>query len=150
MADDLAAQLQQLQNLRGLLGEEIYAQGLAKLRAQYGAAAVDALLDGSQLFAVARGHTQIVSGRADVAVAGHVHGNIYIAGQRTRSNTQLLASYLVRLTRRCGRLPLQGVYEQRAASDSLDIDLNRVYTQLATTASAGNEIDANLEGDLLF
>jgi hypothetical protein len=32
-------------------------------------------------------------------------------------------------------MPLHGVYEQRSTTDSLAIDLERVYTQLATTGS---------------
>jgi hypothetical protein len=36
-------------------------------------------------------------------------------------------------------VPLQGVYEQRSATDSLMIDLDRVYTQLATTATIARE-----------
>src|SRR5437868_2031088 len=141
MADDLAHQIQALQRLRSLLGEETYQAQVHKLRQQYGDAAVDTLLAAPAAEEAARDHRLSVghNARLAVAVAGDVHGSIYIAGRRDKTAAELLAGYLVRLTQRCGSLPLQGIYEQRAAADSLDIELDRVYTQLATTASAERE-----------
>lgn len=139
MADDLATQLQQLQNLRALLGEDVYAQSLAKLRAQHGAAAVDALLETPQPPTAARGHVQVVSGRADVAVAGDVYGSIYLAGRGTPSTEQILAAYLHRVRQRCSSISLHGVYEQKTSSDLLQVDLQQVYTQLATTTLVERE-----------
>ncbi|WP_425430792.1 NACHT domain-containing protein, partial [Candidatus Chloroploca asiatica] len=45
----------------------------------------------------------------------------------------LLAAYYERLATRCRSLPLQGIYEQRSNADSLMLDLEQVYTHLATT-----------------
>src|SRR5262249_8636469 len=78
--------------------------------------------------------------QTDVAIAGHVYGNIYLAGQRTQSAAQLLAGYLERLRGRCGTLPLQGVREQRAADDVLKISLGQVVMQMATRAKVGREV----------
>ena len=63
---------------------------------------------------------------------GIFYGNVYIHGQRGKSATELIGAYLQRQLLRCGRLPLQGVYQQKAADDTLAISLEQVYTQLAT------------------
>jgi hypothetical protein len=48
MTDDLASQLQNLQNVRELPGEDTYQQSLDKLRQRYGAEKVNALLQQTQ------------------------------------------------------------------------------------------------------
>lgn len=141
MSDDLASQLHQLHNLRSLsvIGDDTYIAGVATLRSRYGDAAVDALLHQDSSASLGRSHTQIVTGVADIAVAGDVHGNIFLAGQRGKTAAELLEGYLRRVAQRCGRLPLQGVREQKTADDVLQISLEQVYTQLATTALAARE-----------
>jgi formylglycine-generating enzyme required for sulfatase activity len=67
------------------------------------------------------------------AIAGDVHGDIYIVGERSQSTKVLLAGYLRWLASQCGQLPLRGVREQKNATDVLNIGLDQVYTQLATT-----------------
>jgi hypothetical protein len=62
---------------------------------------------------------------------GVFYGNVYLYGQRGRQASELIGAYLERQVRRCGSLPLQGVYEQKASDDILAISLEQVYTQLA-------------------
>ncbi|WP_165774764.1 SUMF1/EgtB/PvdO family nonheme iron enzyme [Candidatus Viridilinea mediisalina] len=83
-----------------------------------------------------RSHDQQVGGHASVgvAVAGSVHGHIFINGYRERSRAEVLAAYLARLLTRCAALPLQGVVGERDADDGLHVQLSHVYIQLATTA----------------
>src|SRR5262245_55801429 len=80
-------------------------------------------------------HTQHIREYTSIqaAVAGDVHGDIYIVGERTESAKVMLAGYLRWLASQCGQLPLRGVREQKAATDILNIGLDQVYTQLATT-----------------
>src|SRR5215470_7244663 len=133
---DPASQLATLRALRATVTDQ--AQG----------AALDALIVQLETAETAHSHEQTIGGNAQVgvAVAGDVHGNIYLAGQRGKSATQLLEGYLRRLAQRCGTLPLQGVREQKAADDVLRISLDQVYTQLATTALAEREV---FEGESL-
>jgi len=77
---------------------------------------------------------------------GIFYGNVYIHGQRGKSATELIGAYLQRQLQRCDRLPLQGVYQQKAADDVFQISLEQVYTQLATTEHVEREI---YEGDTL-
>jgi formylglycine-generating enzyme required for sulfatase activity len=81
-----------------------------------------------------------------VAVGAGATARVYIDGRQGKTNDQLLAAYYQRLAQRCRRMPLQGVYEQRTTRDSLDIDIDRVYTQLATTVTIDRE---QLEGETL-
>src|SRR5262245_48926773 len=100
-------------------------------------AAIDALarqIDPAAAPAEPRTHTQHISRYATIAaaVAGDVHGDIYIVGERAQSTRVLLAGYLRWLASQCGQLPLRGVHEQKSATDVLNIGLDQVYTQLAT------------------
>ena len=74
-----------------------------------------------------------------VAVGDGARATVYIDGRQGKSNDELLAAYYQRLAQRCRSVPLQGIYEQRSTTDSLTINLDRVYTQLATTGSAPRE-----------
>ena len=81
-----------------------------------------------------------------IAVAGSVHGNIYLDGRRADQAARLLAAYLVQLRGRCGTLPLEGVRQQKQLDDVLKVSLDKVYTQLTTT----NLIDRDsIAGDAL-
>lgn len=84
----------------------------------------------------AHSHTQHIGGYATIAaaIAGDVHGDLYVVGERAQSTRQLLAGYLRWLASQCGQLPLRGVREQKTATDVLEIGLDQVYMQLATTA----------------
>jgi formylglycine-generating enzyme required for sulfatase activity len=95
-----------------------------------------------------RQHAQTIGNAAQigVAVAGDVHGHIFLAGQRGKTATELLRAYLQRVAQRCSTLPLQGVREQKAADDVLRISLDQVYTQLAIVAFAERE---RFDGDTL-
>src|SRR5262245_6520421 len=106
-------------------------------------AALDALIANLESAEVAP-QRQNISGNAQVgiAVAGSIHGNVYLDGRRGKTAAELLRAYLQRLAQRCGTLPLQGVREQKAADDVLRISLDQVYTQLATTALAEREVIA--------
>lgn len=87
-----------------------------------------------------------VNAPTDIAVAGDVHGNIYLYGKCGKTEAQLLEGYLRRIAQTCGTLPLQGVREQKSATDVWSISLEEVYTQLATA----NLIDRDImRGDAL-
>jgi formylglycine-generating enzyme required for sulfatase activity len=118
-----------------VISYDAYEDGLAKLRNQYGAAQVDVLLRQGAPPAEVRTHTQHIHEYTSIqaAVAGDVYGDIYIVGERAESTKVLLAGYLRWLASRCGQLPLRGVREQKTATDVLNIGLDQVYTQLATT-----------------
>lgn len=108
-------------------------------------AAIDALakqLAPADTAAASRTHIQHIHEYTSIAtaVAGDVHGDIYIVGERTQSSTALMAGYLRWLASQCSQLPLRGVREQKAASDVLAISLDQVYTQLATSKMVGREI----------
>ena len=77
--------------------------------------------------------TQTIGGGAQVGVAvgRDFHGNVYLNGMRGKTAEELMHGYLTRLAQHCGTLPLQGVREQRSATDVLEISLEQVYTQLA-------------------
>ena len=138
MSDDLANQIRALLQVRALLGEAAFQENLQKLRAQFGDHAVDALLQ-SEMPPSATSTTQINTGTIGVAVAGSVHGNIYLNGMRGKTAEELLHGYLTRLAKRCGTLPLQGVREQRGVSDVLAISQEQVYTQLAVRSNTLRE-----------
>jgi formylglycine-generating enzyme required for sulfatase activity len=74
-----------------------------------------------------------------VAVGSGARATVYIDGRQGKTNDELLAAYYQRLAIRCRSMPLQGVYEQRSTTDRLAIDLERVYTQLATTGQSARE-----------
>src|SRR5262245_32942579 len=133
---DPASQLATLRVLRATVTDQ--AQG----------AALDALIASLESAETARSHAQTIGGNAQVgvAVAGDVHGNIYLAGQRGKTAAQVLEGYLRRVVQRCGTLPLQGVREQKAADDVLRISLDQVYTQLATNDLTKREV---FEGEVL-
>jgi formylglycine-generating enzyme required for sulfatase activity len=105
------------------------------------AAAIDAL-EQSLASSAPRSHTQHITGYATIAaaIAGDVHGDLYIVGEHAQSARQLLAAYLRWLASQCGQLPLRGVREQKTATDVLDIGLDQVYTQLATNNQMLREV----------
>ncbi len=74
-----------------------------------------------------------------VAIGAGARATVYIDGRQGKSNDELLAAYYQRLATRCRGIPLHGVYEQRSAGDSLAIDLERIYTQMATTGTTPRE-----------
>src|SRR5690349_14032949 len=67
-----------------------------------------------------------------LAVGADARAPVYIDGRQGKTNDQLLAAYYQRMAKRCQAMPLQGVYEQRATRDSLEVNIERVYTELAT------------------
>jgi formylglycine-generating enzyme required for sulfatase activity len=139
MTTDLTRRLHRLREsyADGDIDATAYEAGLARLRGQFGDAAVATLLEAPGDAAAARGHTLVVNDGAQVpvAVAGDVSGGVrvFIAGRRVPASDELLAGYLARLRGRCGELPLRGVREQKSATDVFNIGLDQVYTQLATT-----------------
>lgn len=94
---------------------------------------------GGALTKIERQTNQTIIGQAEVAVAGDVHGHIFINGRRGKSASELIAGYLRHLAGHCSRLPLQAMREQRAAGDVLAVSLDQVYTQLATTDTVERE-----------
>ncbi len=74
-----------------------------------------------------------------IAVGTGARATVYIDGRQGKTHDQVLAAYLARLSRHCGSMPLQGVYEQRGVADMLEIDLDRIYTRLATTSTSMRE-----------
>jgi formylglycine-generating enzyme required for sulfatase activity len=125
---DTAAQLTTLRTIRAMMADPAQA------------AALDAAIAALEAQAPSP-PTQTIAGTAQVgvAVAGDVHGHIFLAGQRGKTAAELLRAYLQRVVQRCGTLPLQGVREQKAADDVLRISLDQVYTQLATTDLTARE-----------
>ena len=118
MSDELASRLRKLNDARDaeVIDEEVYQASLVKLRGQYGVDTVDALLRQGVPPAEPRSHTQHIAGYATIAaaVAGDVHGDVYIVGERPETTKALLAGYLRWLAGQCGQLPLRGVREQKA------------------------------------
>jgi formylglycine-generating enzyme required for sulfatase activity len=149
MADDLASRLRKLQDARDadVIDEEMYQASLTKLRKEYGTAQVDTLLHAA-IPTTSRIHIQHIREYTSIqaAIAGDVHGDIYIVGDRAQSTKVLLAGYLRWLASQCGQLPLRGVREQKTAADVLNIGLDQVYTQLATTVLVKREV---FEGEAL-
>jgi formylglycine-generating enzyme required for sulfatase activity len=136
---DPTTQLQQLQSLRGVLGDDLYNEGLARLRTQYGDAAVDSALESMLQSSAAPPEQTITNTAPNQGAQGVFYGNVYLYGQRGKQASELIGAYLERQVRRCGSLPLQGVYQQKASDDVLAISLEQVYTQLATTKSVTRE-----------
>jgi formylglycine-generating enzyme required for sulfatase activity len=136
MSYELASRLRKLRDLHeaDVVDDDTYQAGLAKLRGQYGADAVDALLRQGTAMAETGSHTQHIGGFANIAaaIAGDFTGNLYIIGERAQSAAQALAGYLRWLASQCGQLPLSGVHERKGVTDVLHIHLAQVYTQLAT------------------
>ena len=85
--------------------------------------------------------SQTIGGNAQigVAVAGDIHGNIYLDGRRADQAAKLLAGYLRQLRGRCGSLPLEGVRQQKQVDDVLAVRLDQVYTQLAVEGTVIRE-----------
>src|SRR5262249_29694896 len=80
-----------------VIDDVAYQAGLAKLRTEYGAAVVDALLDHG-VPPAQRTHTQHIREYTSIqaAIAGDVHGDIYIVGERAESTKAPLAGEPVR------------------------------------------------------
>jgi hypothetical protein len=132
MTDQLARRMRNLQEARELddIDEAAYERGLAKLRAQYGDAAVNALRHQPKPASTAPNQS-ITNTAPNQGAQGIFYGTVYIHGQRGKSATEMIGAYLQRQLQRCDRLPLQGVYQQKAADDVLQMSLEQVYTQLA-------------------
>jgi formylglycine-generating enzyme required for sulfatase activity len=152
MSSEFASRFHKLQAAHDadVIDDDAYEAGLAKLHAQYGTEVVDALLrqGAAPPLVEPRSHSQHIGGYATIqqAIAGDIHGDIYIVGERAESTKSLLAGYLRWLISRCGQLPLRGVREQMSATDLLQISLDQVYTQLATTALVRRDV---FEGNAL-
>jgi formylglycine-generating enzyme required for sulfatase activity len=104
-------------------------------------AAAIAALEAQRAPPVPRTHTQTIADHAQVnlAVAGNVHGNIYLDGRRADAAEKLLAGYLRRLCERCGSLPLEGVHQVKQLGESV-MRLDQVYTQLTVGGAAPREL----------
>lgn len=85
---------------------------------------------------------QAISGSAQVgvAIAGNMHGNIYMAEHHRHDPAQLLVNYLERVRQRSGYMLLHGLHDQQTVADGLRIGLDQVYTQLATTTLVEREV----------
>ncbi|PDV97930.1 SUMF1/EgtB/PvdO family nonheme iron enzyme [Candidatus Chloroploca asiatica] len=143
MNDTLATTITQLLGLhaQGLLDDAELTAKLNQLRARVGASAVAEVLAACATEAplsspaeVPRVHVQTVTGSPQVAVAGDVHGHVFLDGQRTEAHATLLATYLQRVVARCATLSLQPFHDQRDLRETLAVGLAQVYTELATTA----------------
>ncbi|MEI7768657.1 MAG: SUMF1/EgtB/PvdO family nonheme iron enzyme [Chloroflexales bacterium] len=138
MADDLATRLRKLQDAYAaeVIDSDAYEAGLAKLRRDYTADAVAALLNTSFPLTNPAATTQIITGQANVgvAIAGNQYGHIFIGGQRSQSDTALLHAYLQRVVTACDSLPLQAFRDKQDLHDQVSLSLDQVYTELATTA----------------
>lgn len=134
--------------MRGL-SEALFEQGLTLLRAKYGAEVVDRLLDTGASDAAPATRSATVTGQVGYIFQGDIQGHVFINGRRGKEPAQQLAGYLQRIAHHCAVLPLQGVREQRAATDTFRLRLDAVYTQLATTQQAEREVvqGAELAGD---
>jgi hypothetical protein len=136
MSIDLANRLSELAELlaEGDITEAAYQRRLEKLRAQYGSEAVDAVLESTappsgRDYIDARGAQGFIN--KPTGSVTQYYGSVYLFGERRKQATDLIGAYLQRQTQRCGSLPLQGVYQQKASDDVLAISLEQVYTQLA-------------------
>jgi formylglycine-generating enzyme required for sulfatase activity len=138
---DLATRFRKLHDAytADVIDTEAYEAGLTKLRREYGDAAVAALQEAEAPVTAASGRSATVTGQIDYLFQGDIQGHVFINGRREQEPAKLLAGYLRHLAHRCGALPLQALREQRAASDMLDISLDQVYTQLATTVLLDRE-----------
>ena len=141
MSTDLATRLRKLRDAYAadVIDAEAYEAGLVRLRREYSTDAVGALLDDTAPGAEGAARSATVTGQVGFFNLGDIQGHVFINGKRGKTPSQLLAGYLQRLAGRCGTLPLQGLREQRAQSDTLDIGLDQVYTQLATTTLLDRE-----------
>jgi hypothetical protein len=94
MTDQLARRMRNLQEARELddIDEAAYERGLAKLRAQYGDAAVDALLHQPES-AFTAPPQPITNTAPNQGAQGIFYGTVYIHGQRGKSATDLIGAY---------------------------------------------------------
>src|SRR5262245_46525901 len=99
-------------------------------------AALDALIASLESALVAQ-QRQSIGGNAQVgiAVAGSIHGNVYLDGRRADEDARRLADYLTRLRGSCATLPLEGMRQQSQVDDVLRMGLDQVYTQLTVEGS---------------
>ncbi|MBX0331481.1 SUMF1/EgtB/PvdO family nonheme iron enzyme [Oscillochloris sp. ZM17-4] len=138
MADDLLATLESLRALyaKGILKDDAYGDALSELRHVYGTEALDALLNASPQIVAPSTTTQIITGHSNVgvAIAGNQYGHIFIGGKRTASDAALLHAYLQRVITACDSLPLQAFRDKQDLHDQVALSLERVYTELATSA----------------
>ena len=72
---------------------------------------------------------------------------VYINGRREKPAAQRLAEYLVDLQRQCSVVRLDGMRDRSGLNDTQEMTLDRVYTQLATTASMRHEDLRDLAAD---
>src|SRR4051812_12948606 len=105
MANNLASRLRKLNDAHeaDVIDDKIYQASLAKLRLEYGADAVDALLGQGAPAAEARSHSLTAEGAAQigVGVAGDVHGNIFYDGKQGKTPDALIRRYLAQLADDC-------------------------------------------------
>lgn len=109
--------------LDDVITEAAYQRRLEKLRAQYGVDAVDALLSQP---AAPPPEQNITNTAPNQGAQGIFYGNVYLYGQRGKQAREIIGAYLQRQLPRCGSLPLQGVYQQKATHDTLEISLEQV------------------------
>lgn len=102
-------------------------------------AALDAAI--AALEAISPPPTQVITGHTQVgvAVAGSIHGNVYLDGRRADEDARRLAAYLLRLRGSCGTLPLEGMRQQSKVDDVLRMGLDQVYTQLTVEGTVKRE-----------
>ncbi|MCS6880446.1 MAG: SUMF1/EgtB/PvdO family nonheme iron enzyme [Oscillochloridaceae bacterium] len=135
MTNDPAAQIAILRRQRDAAADPALRAALdsaiAALEAQFGSAAPPPAGDTLSVGDVTNSQA--------IAIGAGARATVYIDGRHGKTNDELLAAYYQRLAARCRGMPLQGVYEQRSVADSLAIDLDRVYTELATTAVSRRE-----------
>jgi len=151
VSGDLAARLHKLRDAYAadVIDADMFEAGLAKLRREYGADAVDQLLAAAKPAASPASRSAAVTGQVGHLFLGDIQGHVFINGRRGKEPAQLLAGYLQRIAQHCAVLPLQGVREQRAATDTFRLSLDAVYTQLATTQDVEREVlrGAELAGE---
>ncbi|RRR74141.1 MAG: hypothetical protein EI684_07690 [Candidatus Viridilinea halotolerans] len=148
MANDLATQVQSLQSLRATLGEALYFQGLARLREQFGAERVDALLDHPPTpprptgiavnVSTERGSIQ----HTPVNVVGHAeHVTLAAPDPAAARRVSDLLAYLLQIHHHCNALPLDKI-DKLDTGHTRAMELARVYIALDTTASVAEPAQA--------
>ncbi|RRR75556.1 MAG: hypothetical protein EI684_04410 [Candidatus Viridilinea halotolerans] len=140
MADDLVSKVQSMQNLRADFGEKWYAQGLARLREQFGAEQVDALLavpptpPRSDGIAITISTEQGTIKDAPVNVVGHAAQVTFAppADPAVARGEAALDAYLRRTLAECNALPL-GQIDRTDADHVRPLQLAQLYIRLHTT-----------------
>lgn len=106
--------------------------------AQQQVAMPDGVQAGQQQQVAVGGNAQV-----EVLITGNIAGNVTLAlpgsSRRSKSAEQIIAAYLARLLEHYRTIGLQGLRDQRSATDVLHIELAQVYTQLATRTNVERE-----------